>query len=101
MPNKERPTDGERLLGEHWRSICIEQDEWATPSDLMRTLRDAGIRVIGPAEAAVLDASAAVSQRWLEQYVRILVPGQADADAYRWCEAELARRQQPPEKERE
>lgn len=57
-----------------------------------------GGKVITHAEAAVLDAAADINVRWLESYVNIIVPTQADPQAYAFAQAELARRKQEPSK---
>lgn len=75
-----------------------ESDEWATPADLLRSLEDQGLRLITPAEAAVLDACAAmvpVANRFSTG------DGMSLHDSTEILRAELARRQQQPEQGRE
>lgn len=110
MPNKERPRDRVTLhIGgvdhcvqlETVRRALLEAGWRIEPGSFTaRMVREHGHRLIGPAEAAVLDAMAKVPERELNQ----LCLGTGDT----WTELELAakaeldlREQQPPEKERE
>ena len=59
---------------------------------LVQLLQRHGFTLIGPEDAAVLEAGKRINQRWLESYVRIISPKQADPDVFAWAQAELARR---------
>jgi hypothetical protein len=125
MPNEER-----EHIGEWWRWGPPDKPEWQNSvwtlrmrgddlvavdsggswnvdhefpiAVLRRVFEAAGYRLIGPAEAAVLEAMSkveivevSVSGGKTDAYIAF---GLSNLDAAR---AELARRQQPPEKERE
>jgi hypothetical protein len=85
-PQPEMPNHAMTLLQ------TLPRVEILSYSDLTWALRKAGLYIIDAKQKAVLDASRLVSDRWLEGYVNIIVPTQADPQAFAWAQAELARR---------
>ena len=68
------------------------EDVELTIDNLRAMLAFQGLSIVDESSAKVLEACDGISQRWLEQYVRIVSPSQVDPNAYHWAKAELARR---------
>jgi hypothetical protein len=67
-------------------AALTERDEWATPADLLRSLRDVGLHIVTEAERKVLEACAAIPEQELR------TAGNWRGWAKPIGEAELARR---------
>lgn len=100
-PGKPKPAAPELPEGWKWHRHPHAGEPYAvhmhdvelTIEGFRALLATQGLTVVDAKDRAVLEASGNVGQRWLESYVTIIVPTQADPQAFAWAQAELARRE--------